>query len=653
MSASKKLAVPIVLIMLISLVLSACGATSEPEVIIQTVPVEVTKIVTEAGEEHTIVETVVVEREVTAVPPTEPPPTPMPEMEETDTVVFAMQQEPDTLHPWITSMTASHQVFGALIVGCMGQDEAAEWVNLGCEGDIPTVDNGGAVFVGEGADMHMEITHKIRDGWRWTDGTPVTPADPIYTWKLIMDPDFQVPARDQTEKIYDIEAIDDQTFVVKLMSQNQVRQAAAGTLEGEVDFAAFQEDYVALGFSEWEGPVVDPVYWSIGGLLPWLPAHVLQDIPAADQPASEFARNPLSDSAYVMKEWKAGQEIVLEASDLPFPLGEPKIKNIIFRFYGETSAIINALRNGEVDAVTSSTGGLTVANAPDLDPIEAEGLYKVYYEPDYAWEHIDFNVEKFPLDDVLVRKALYHAIDKQQLVDTLYYGKQGTTDLAIPKGLSWAYTDNYVKYPYDPEKAKELLAEAGWDCSTYPCSNADGESLELTLMTTDRADRQALAQVIQQMWKAINVGVNIQFLYGRGLFAACEAGGPLYCGSYQAAIYTVSTGDDPAFDGWYTCQGIPTEANNWSGQNFPRWCNERAGEILAVAEKDFEVSLSREKRFPYYEEFFQLWTDEVPVIPLFSNTRVYVGRVGFENLKPGPTQWGPDSWNFWEWTLKK
>ena len=363
MLVSKRLAVLVVLVMLATTILAACGPTPEPEVIIQTVPVEVTKIIKEEGEERTIVETVVVEMEVTAVPPTEVPPTAVPEMVESDTVVFAMQQEPDTLHPLITSMTASNQVLGALIMGCMAQNEAAEWVNLGCDGEIPTLENGGTVWVGEGADMHMEITHKIRDGWRWTDGTPVTPADIIYTWKLIMDPDFQIPARDQTEKIYEIEAVDDQTYIVKLMSQDQVRAAAAGTLEGEVDFAAFQEDYIALGFEEWEGPVVDPVYWTVGS-LGWLPAHVLQDVPAADQPASEFARNPLSDSAYVMKEWKAGQEIVLELSELPFPLGEPAIKTIIFRIYGETSAIINALKNGEVDAVMSSTGGLTVANAP-------------------------------------------------------------------------------------------------------------------------------------------------------------------------------------------------------------------------------------------------------------------------------------------------
>ncbi len=650
MLASKRLAVLVVLVMVATTVLAACGPTPEPQVV--TVPVEVTRIITEEGGERTIVETVVVEREVTPAPPTDVPPAPVAELVETDTVVFAMQQEPDTLHPLISSMTASVQVMGALIIGCMAQNEAAEWVNLGCDGDIPTLENGGTVWVGEGADMHMEITHKIRDGWRWTDGTPVTSADVVYTWKLIMDPEFQIPARDTTEKIYTIEVVDDQTYIVKLMSQDQVRAAAAGTLEGEVDFAAFQEDYIALGYEEWNGPVVDPIYWAVGS-LGWLPAHILQDIPAADQASSEFARNPLSDSAYVLKEWKAGQEIVLEMSDLPFPLGEPAIKNIIFRFYGETSAIINALKNGEVDAVMSSTGGLTVANAPDLDPIEAEGNYKVYYMPGYAWEHIDLNTEKAPLNDILVRKALYYAIDKQQLVDTLYYGKQGTTDLPIPKGLSWAYTEEYVHYPYDPAKAAELLAEAGWDCSGLPCTNADGERLEFTLMTTDRADRQALAQVIQQMWKALNVGVNIQFLYGRGLFSACEAGGPMYCGSYDAAIYTVSTGDDPAFDGSYTCQGIPTAENNYSGQNWPRWCNADADAAIAVAEKDFEVSLSREQRFPYYKEFFYYWTDEVPVIPLFSNTRVYVGRVGFENLMPGPTQYSPDTWNFWEWTLKK
>ena len=651
---NKKLAMLVILVMIVPLVLAACGPTPEPLVVVETVPVEVTRVIKEAGEERTVVETVVVEveREVTPPPPTEPPPTPVPELVETDTVVIGMQQEPESLHPLIGSMTAQTQVLTPILLGCMSHNQNAEWVNIGCDGEIPTLENGGAAFVGEGEDQHMEITHTIKEGWRWHDGVPVTPADVIYQWHLIMDPDFQIAARDQTEKIFDIEAVDDHTYIVKMMSQAQIRAAAAGTLEGNVNFAAFQEDYIALGYENWTGPVVDPIYWTVGSLS-WLPAHILQDIPAPDHPASEFARMPIGDGPYKITEWKAGQEITLELSELPFPLGEPAIKTIIFRFYGETSGILNALKNGEVDAVMSGTGGLTVANAPDLDTIEADGLYTVFYEPGYSWEHIDLNTTKAPLDDLLVRQALYYAIDKQALVDTLYYGKQSPTDLPIPKGLSWAYTDNYVKYPYDPDKAAELLAEAGWDCTTYPCTNADGDSLEFTLMTTDRADRQALAQVIQQMWRGLNIGVNIQFLYGRGLFASCDAGGPLYCRTFDAAIYTFNTGDDPGFDGLYTCQGIGNEQNNWSGQNWPGWCNEVANEAIAMAEKDFEVSLSREKRFPYYETFFQEWTREVPVIPLFSNTRVWVIRNGFENFIPGPTQFSVDTWNVWEWRLFK
>jgi peptide/nickel transport system substrate-binding protein len=631
-----------------SMALAACGATPQPQVV--TVPVEVTKIVEKEGQKVTVVETQIVE--VTAAPPTAVPATATPQPKAVDTVVFGMQQEPDTLHSLISTMTAATQVLGAINVGCMAQNEKVEWVNLGCEGEIPTLENGGARFVGEGEDQYMEVTHKIRAGWRWTDGTPVTAKDAIYAWKLAMDPTFQIPARSQYEKVYDITAPDDRTFVVRLLSQKQVRAAAAGTLEGAVPFAEFKQDYIDLGYETWQGPVVDPIYWTVAA-FPWLPAHILESVPGAEQAENEFARKPLGDSAYVLKEWKPGQEIVLEKTDLPFPLGDPKIKTIIFRFYGESSAVLNALKNGEVDAVMMATGGLTAANGPDLDAIEAQGAYKILYQPGYSTEHIDLNMSKFPLDDVRVRQALYYAVDRQALNETLYFGKQTVADLPIPKGMSWAYTDNFTSYPYDIEKAKALLADAGWDCSNYPCTNAQGQNLEFTLMTTDRADRQKLAQAIQQMWRELNVGVNLQFLYGRGLFQACAAGGPLYCRTFDAAIYTSTTGDDPAFQDVYTCKAIPSEENNWGGQNWPGWCNKAADAAIDKAEKDFVISLSREERYPYYETFFQEYTKDVPVVNIFTVNRVGARRVGWQNYKPGPTQFAPETWNFWEWEVTK
>jgi len=631
------------LVIVLSILLSAC----QPERIIETVVV--TEEVMVEGTPQVIERIVEVVVTPTAVPPTDVPPAP--EMEKVDTAVIGMQQEPDSLHPLFGSMSANAVIRAAFLMGCLGQNEDAEWIPYGCE-EVPTLENGGAVFVGEGADKHLEVTYKIREGWRWTDGTPVTPADTIFFWKLTMDPLTEIAQRNLVEKIYDIVAVDDRTIKTIFMSAAQANQAAAGTLTGNVDFAAFQADYEQSGYANQAGPVVDPVYWN-AGMPGWLPVHVLGDIPPAEQPAVDFTQVP-GDGAFYLKEWSQGQEIVLERSDMPFPLGEAQLKTIIFRFFGESAGVLSALQNGEIDAVArGGVGGLTVYNSPDLDAIEAAGLYEVHYPRGYAWEHIDLNMTKFPLDDVRVRQALFYAIDRQALVDELYYGKQGTTDLPVPPGLSWAYTENYTKYPYDPEKALELLAEAGWDCSVYPCTNADGQNLEFTLMTTDRVDRQELAQVIQQMWRAINIGVNLQFLYGRGLFTPCSAGGPLYCRTYDAAIYTYTTGDDPQFMGLYDCASIPTEENNWSGQNDPGFCNPEADEALFMNELDTDVSLSRELRFPYIEKFFQLWTEAVPVIPLFSNTTVYVNRIGFENFKPGPTTASVDAWNAWEWVLYK
>jgi len=261
-----------------------------------------------------------------------------------------------------------------------------------------------------------------------------------------------------------------------------------------------------------------------------------------------------------------------------------------------------------------------------------------------------------------VRQALYYGIDKKTIIDTLYYGKYSPAELpgAILATNSQFYTADYTKYPYDQAKAKALLAEAGWDCKALPCTKTVKEGgkdvvkkLEITLMTTDRADRQKLAQVIQSMWKALNVGVNLQFLYGRGLFATCSAGGALYCRTYDAAIYTWVGGDDPGFWGLYNCAGIPTKENNYSGQNNPGWCNKTADAGLNDAENNAEVVVDLAKRKAAYAPFFKAWTTEVPVIPLFVNAVPIAARTGFKNYTCGPTNSAPCGWNAWQWELTK
>ena len=635
------------LILVLSMALSAC-VQAQSERIVETV---VVKEIVAGTPVEKVIEKVVTPTPVpsTAVPATaEPKPV--------DTVVFGMKQEPDTLHYDLTTMSASFFPLYAIFPRCALQNEKAEWVPMGCE-EIPTIENGGAKIVGDGDDRHLEVTYKIRKGWRWTDGTPVTAKDSIYWWKLSMDPAFESQNRSVIEKIYEVTAIDDNTALVKFLSAKQIRDAVAGTLTGTVDFASFKDDYTANYTSDWKDFAVDPVYWTPTN-FGWLPAHILESVTAADQAASEYSRKPIGDGAYVIKEWKPGQEIILEKSDQPFLLGEPKIKTIVFRFYGDGAAIKAALQSGEIDAALGSISGLTEKDGPDLDAIEAQGRYKVEWVPQYNYEHIDLNMTKFPTDDVLVRQAMYYALDRQAMNDTLYYGKKIVTDLPLPKGLAWAYPpDNELTlYNYDPEKAKPLLAQAGWDCSAMPCTKTvDGQpkTLEFTLMTTDRLDRMQLAQIIQQMWKQVGIGVNLQFLYGRGLFANCSTGGPLYCRTFDAAMYAFSSDDSSTFYPVYSCGAIPSEKNNFSGQNSPGWCNEAANLALNDSENNPENALSREKRIPYLTTFFKAMTNDVPVLFLFGATWAYPHLVNWTNFKAGPTQFSLPTWNPWEWEVAK
>ena len=133
--------------------------------------------------------------------------------------------------------------------------------------------------------------------------------------------------------------------------------------------------------------------------------------------------------------------------------------------------------------------------------------------------------------------------------------------------------------------------------------------MQFTISTTDRSDRQKKAQIIQSQLKTLNMGVNLSFLYGRGLFATCSAGGPLGCMKYDAAIFTWLTSDDPdASATLYNCKGVPTEANSWSGQNYSGFCDKTYDADVAKAGNDLNTVLSQEKRKPLYVEAQKIWT---------------------------------------------
>ncbi len=555
-------------------------------------------------------------------PQATPSPQPTATLEPEKPIVVAIQNNPESLHPFYAQSTAAQTVLGALFVGCVGLNETGQPIALGCE-QVPTQENSSAKFVGEGLDRYLEVIFKIRLGWRWTDGQAVTANDAVYAWQLLMQPEANI--RDPlTQKVFTMAAPDPRTIVVKFMSAAQARAAANGELTGDVAFQYFSQlgDYAQ--YAQQETPLVDANYW---GVVRWLPMHLLQGIAPKDQAASPYAQKPVGDGAFEIKS-RPNTGIVLARAAQAFPLGEVKPVGITFVFGNGEANLIDyniswAMPHDEYNKLAESVAYDAASN-----------------------EQILLNVDRFPFNDVKVRQALAYAINRDVFLKEVQ---------PVAPMSPLTPTLGYV-----PQRALELLTEASWNCTRKPCQKFDETkgvtvTLEFTLVTTERSPRNLVAQVIQKQLGEIGFGVNIQIVYGLGtqskLFAPAQEGGLLLSRNFDAALYQApETGPTQSLRGRFDCASVPTEqANDVSHGNASGFCDADVDALIAASEVG-EGVLSPTSRAKAYAEALAAVEAQAPVVRLYT-PKLFVLALDVSGLKPGANV--PLTWNAWEWVLVK
>jgi peptide/nickel transport system substrate-binding protein len=462
-----------------------------------------------------------------AAEPTQPPaaePTSAAAPAEKKVATFIWTQEFDTLNPIYTNMwfsTITHQWWNCWAWDF--DDKNAPRPVLVKE--MPSLDNGGISADGK------TLTLKLREDLVWSDGTPLTADDFIFTYNMIISPKNAVSGVSPYDKLDKIEAPDPQTVVM-----------------------TFKDPYAPWVGTLWHGI---------------LPKHILQAVFDKDGTLdkAEWSRTPtVGCGPFVFTEWESGSFARFTANE-KYWTGRPKLDEIFVRFVPDDASQIAALKTGDGDLGTF----FAYSDMPDLEKagVTLIKTFSGYNEGIYFL--LDPNKTHPALLDVKVRQAIAYATNRQKLTEDLLLGK------TAPAATMWdntPYVDpSITPYAYDVEKAKALLDEAGWvDSNGDGTRDKDGTELALTYGTTTREIRQDTQAVLQQELAEVGIKVELQNFDSDIYFAGYGEGGPAATGQLDIFEYsTVTQFPDPdTYD--FLCTEIPS-AEKPAGTNWEGWCD--------------------------------------------------------------------------------
>jgi len=334
---------------------------------------------------------------------------------------------------------------------------------------------------------------------------------------------------------------------------------------------------------------------------------------AIEKYGRDFSINPVGTGPFKFVSWTPGVEVVLEKNP-NYWRGAPNIDKVIYRPIIEDQSRLTELEAGSVNFIV---------NIPpdDLARLKADPKYTVVEQPGMHTWWVAFNHTKTPFNDVRIRQAMNYAVNKQAIVDNILKGT-GTLAINPLPPVVWSYTADIQRYDYDPEKAKQLLAEAG-----YP----DGFSCTFWLPESGSGMQQpvAMGTAIQADLKAVGIDCKIEtFEWGTYLEKVIVP--PDQAGFDLMEMSWIGDNGDPDNHLYILLSG-----EQWPphGYNMGFYKNDQVDALLAEA----RVTLDRAKRTELYQQAQKLIAEDPPWILIDHETQIVVMDKSIKNFKLHPT----------------
>jgi peptide/nickel transport system substrate-binding protein len=401
------------------------------------------------------------------------------------------------------------------------------------------------------------ITFHLRKGITWHDGAEFSAADCLFTYQKLIDPNVATPYSSSYLDVQKAEVLNRHTFRV-----------------------TYKEPF---------SPALES--WGMG----MLPKHLLL---GKDINTDSFNRNPIGTGPYKFKEWIAGQKIVLDANANYFA-GKPSIDRVVYRVIPDSATMFQELLSGNLDMM--GLNPLQYLRKSETRRIREH--YNKYRYPANGYTFMGYNLRNALLQEARVRQALSYAIDRGSIIDGIVLGL-GRPCTGPFSHVSWAYNPEAKEYPYNPERARRMLAEAGWkETNSDGVLQKNGKPFRFTIMTNQgNNERIRTAEIIQQNFKKIGVEVTIRVMEWQAFLEQIDKR------SFDVIILGWGMGRDPdLYDIWHSSKTKKGE------YNFIGYHNPEVDKLLVEGRRTFD----RAKRTKIYHRIHAILAEEQPYAFLY------------------------------------
>lgn len=483
--------------------------------------------------------------------------------------------------------------------------------------EIPTEENGGVAKDG------LSVTWKLRQDVKWSDGEKFTADDVVFTYEFVTNP--------------------------QVGSVNSADYAVVKSVK------ALDEYTVKITFKE-----ITPAWYSVfvgsAGMI--LPQHLYAQYNGENAREAPFNLIPVGTGAYSVSQFKPGDSVIYQPNPYYRQPENQNFERIEIKGGGDaTSAARAVLQTGDADFAynlqveSNILEELAKANKGKLITnfgSQGERILLNYTDPNRETGEGERSSLKFPhpfLRDVKVRQALALAIDKETIANQLYgvTGKATSNFLLAPP----EFVSSNIVSEFNLQKAEQLLEEAGWkDSNGNGIRDKDGVEMKVLFQTTVNPLRQKTQEIIKQSWQSLGMEVELKSIDASVFFSSDPSNNDTVEHFYaDAQMFTTGNNNpDPTpYFKVYTCDNIPQKSNNWSGDNYSRYCNPEYDQLLQTV----ITELNPEKRAIIFKQLNDMLVTQATVIPIIHRADV----VGVSNNLQGVslTPWDSRTWNIAQW----